>query len=173
MQKVYMLTEEEYSMLQGQAKYIEHLQKESSELQRRLNIALESRRTLSEQLAKAKQDGHLTSDIARDSIKERDERIEALKKENEHLSHRLAVANESREKDRQQINGLYEKVKTYRETYDTMNKTLCEKAHKILVLEAEAAELSRKLRDAQELLGLVPDDALTIAKLTQLASMGK
>ncbi len=110
---------------------------------------------------------------AKQSVKERDERIEALRKENENLSHKLAVANETREKDRQQINGLYEKVKTYRETYDSMNKNLCEKAHKILVLEAETADLSRKLRDAQALLGLVPDDALTIAKLTQLASMGK
>ena len=138
MQKVYMLTEEEYSMIQGQAKVIECLQKDNAELQRRLNVTLESRRTLSEQLAKAKQDHHLTSDIARDSIKERDERIEAL-----------------------------------RCTYDTMNKTLCEKAHEILTLRAEAVELSRKLRDAQALLGLIPEDALTIAKLTQLASMGK
>ena len=89
MQKVYMLTEEEYSMLQGMSLRIEQLEKENASL-----------------MAHAKQ-----------SIKERYERIEALRKEND--------------------------------------------------------ALSRKLRDAQALLGLIPEDALTIAKLTQLASMGK
>lgn len=119
-----MLSEEEYSMLQGMSLRIEQLQKDNAELQRRLNIALESRRTLSEQLAKAKQDHHLTSDIARDSIKERDERINALRKLNaEH--------------------------------------------------EGKIAALECCLRDKETLLKLVPEDALTIAKLTQLASMDK
>lgn len=61
MQKAFILNEEEYSMLQGQAKYIETLQAEN--------------KTLREFNSKKSE----TLDLAKLTIKERDERIAALK----------------------------------------------------------------------------------------------
>lgn len=73
-----------------------------------------------------------------------------LKEQNSELSHKLAVANDVREKDHEQINGLCEKLNAYRKTYDSMNKILCEKSHEILVLNAELANLSSQVRSLVE-----------------------
>ena len=71
-------------MLQGQTKYIEVLQHDNAELQRHLNNALaqnrEMKRGIEGTIAHAKQ-----------SIKERDERIEALRKLNAEHEGKIAA----------------------------------------------------------------------------------
>lgn len=87
----------------------------------------------------------------------------ALKEENAKLSHKLAVANEVREKDRDQINNLYglvaqgkqsikerdQRIADLKHARDLDNKALAEKAHEILVLNAELANFSSKWREAE------------------------
>lgn len=79
------------------------------------------------------------------------------------LEHRLAVANEVREKDRAQIkqlNGLVcqgkqsikerdQRIADLKHARDLDYKALTDKSHELSVKEAELAELSSKLRESQ------------------------
>lgn len=204
----YLLTDEEYSMLQGMSLHIEQLQNENDSLRQELADAKSGHRslvrqrnhyqrefedclcanrglakqsvTLQAQITEMKRDFEGTTAHAKQSIKERDERIEALRKENESLSHKLAVANETREKDRQQIKSLSDKLESYRKTYDTMNSESCRTSESIVNLrklnaehEGKIAALESALRDKEELLKLIPEDVLITAKLKRLVSLGK
>lgn len=90
----------------------------------------------------------------------------AFKVENAKLSHKLAVANEVREKDRNQLNHLYglveqskqsikerdQRIADLKHVRDLDNKKLAEQAHELLCKEAELANLSSKLREANALI---------------------